>query len=50
MQDLGGEKEISSEDDISEVEKALQTKKEEITEVTEESAEEASVAEEEKEA
>ncbi|EKE07283.1 MAG: hypothetical protein ACD_18C00126G0003 [uncultured bacterium] len=50
VQDLGGEKEISSEDDISEVEKALQTKKEEITEVTEESAEEASVAEEEKEA
>ena len=46
VQDLGGEKEVSSEDDISEVEKALQTKKEEIAEVTEE----ASVAEEEKEA
>ena len=46
VQDLGGEKEISSEDDISEVEKALQTKKEENSEVTEE----ASVAEEEKEA
>ncbi|MDD2656932.1 MAG: transcription termination factor NusA [Patescibacteria group bacterium] len=50
VQDLGGEKEISSEDDISEVEKALQTKKEEIAEVTEESAEEASVDEEKKEA
>ncbi|OGH85468.1 MAG: transcription termination factor NusA [Candidatus Magasanikbacteria bacterium RIFOXYC12_FULL_33_11] len=50
VQDLGGEKEISSDDDMDDVEKALQTKKEETSKVTEESAEEASVAEEEKEA